>query len=287
MVDPMFPGAGDTLLHTNIVANVLQWNVIGCTFSLFMFMFEGVLHMHGENGVTIMGYESFSGMSQVVMIFLSTVLIGWCLFVPFSFVNATYGCGTFFIPTVFMGYVLYHVMSEQSRIKKNNPYPARKRIVFWTAYTISVPFIAQCMDMLVQRRDWLLNWTIFFSIVVVGLCSIAIEMVQSAYEYAAVNNSNNTDAKPYNAVALRTFCRRKNIVIRLIILCTGLIVLASCLATFPVFPATPFSNAYMTLILVAFLLTLPLVSSARHLVEVSGGFAARAARVCLILGRHD
>jgi hypothetical protein len=45
MYDPMEQRNKMTPQQTNIVLNVLYWNVIGCIFSFFIFLFDGVLGM--------------------------------------------------------------------------------------------------------------------------------------------------------------------------------------------------------------------------------------------------
>jgi hypothetical protein len=75
-------------------------------------------------------------------------------------------------------------------------------------------------------------------------------------------------AEIYQGRKLQDFCDSKNMVIRVILISTGLLILTACVATFPSFPATPFSNSYTTVIVVAFVLTLPLISLGRHLTEV-------------------
>ncbi len=61
--------------------------------------------------------------------------------------------------------------------------------MFWIGYMLSVPLVAQCMDMLLQRRDWLLNWAMFFIVVVLALCSLGVEMIQTSFEYAAAGKN--------------------------------------------------------------------------------------------------
>ncbi len=40
LIDPMHPNNKDTLLVTNIPANVICWNAIGRIFSAFLFFFD-------------------------------------------------------------------------------------------------------------------------------------------------------------------------------------------------------------------------------------------------------
>jgi hypothetical protein len=293
MMDPLHPSMKDSLLQTNIAANVLYWNAIGCIFSLFMFFFEGVLRLQkpesggeakpgpnkqesqsqtveGANNlpVSIMGFTKLKDSTTISILIVASLLILWNLFFTIFFVAAAYAAAIIIVPVIYLCYCLYHLLLEKQGIADKNPYPARKRLIFWIGFTISIPFVAQCINMLLQRRDWILNWTMFSSIAVIGLCSLGIEMVQTSFEYSALHRKTNKTSgggDEYNEVKLKTFCSRKNMVIRVIMLCTGLLVLTACAANFPSFPSTPFSNVYSILVIVTFILTLPLISSGRHL----------------------
>jgi magnesium-transporting ATPase (P-type) len=145
---------------------------------------------------------------------------------------------------------------------------------------LSVPLVVQCMDMLLQRRDWLLNWAMFLIVIVLALCSLGVEMIQTSFEYAAAGKELSTASngaavdrgdqckQAFTCEDVTNFHRKKNMVIRIIMACIGVVVLACCTCTFPAFPSTPFSNAYSSLLLVMFLLTMPLISSARHITQV-------------------
>ncbi len=277
MYDPMLPDTANTLLMTNVVANVLYWNVIGCMFSFFIFLFDGVLRMNDTkdgSGATMLGYHEFTQTTIMVIGLVVALLIGWNLFIPFTFITPLYAVGILAMSIFFAVYSMYHVKREWDDIKVDNSYLPRKRHIFWIAYALTVPFVAISMDMLLQRRDWILNWTVFFSVLVVGLCSLGIEMLQSSFEHTVMKNKKTIQITSggdlfKNSQDMDLLCRRKNMVIRIIMVCTGVIALTACVATFPAFPATPFSNSYMAVILVAFVLTLPLISSGRHLTEVS------------------
>jgi hypothetical protein len=288
MSDPLQAATSNTMLQTNIIANVLYWNVMGCLFSLFVFLFDGVLRMgSGDDGagtVSIMGYSSFGPMNRLLLVGVFVLLIGWNMFIPFAFVSPAYGIALLLMSLTFLVFSMYLVNEEMKDTSAVNSYPVRKRIVFWVGFAMTVPLVAISMDMLLQRRDWLLNWTVFFSVVVVGLCSLGIEMVQTSFEYASMHAVNSrrsmdpttledkkriiTQTDIYQGRKLQDFCDSKNMVIRVILISTGLLILTACVATFPSFPATPFSNSYTTVIVVAFVLTLPLISLGRHLTEV-------------------
>ncbi len=263
------------LYQTNVVANVLYWNVIGCIFSLFMFLFDGAIHVNNTaSGVSIMGLTEFSETAIVVTFVVSVALSSWCVGLTYAFINPLIASALLFIPLGFAAFTFFLALSEKTNIKKKNPpYPARKRLVFWVGYTLAVPFVAQCIDMLLQRRDYLLNTAMFIAVVVVGLCSLAIEMLQTTFEHSRRNDDKSNPGVGYH-VELQIFLLRKNRMIRIIMLCTGVLVVVAFFSTFPVFPSTPFSNAYVTAALVAFILTLPLISSARHLSEVRSWFVS-------------
>jgi hypothetical protein len=276
MYDPMLPDTANTLLMTNVVANVLYWNVMGCMFSFFIFLFDGVLRMDDtkDDMATILGYKEFTQTTNMVIGLVVAILIGWNLFIPFTFITPLYAVGILAMSIFFAVYSMYHVKREWDDIQVKNSYLPRKRHIFWIAYALTVPFVAISMDMLLQRRDWILNWTVFFSVLVVGLCSLGIEMLQSSFEHTVMNRNKRVQGasdvqRTKNSQDMGILCRRKNTVIRIIMVCTGIIVLTACVATFATFPSTPFSNSYMAVILVAFVLTLPLISSGRHLTEVS------------------
>ena len=63
--------------------------------------------------------------------------------------------------------------------------------------------------------------------------------------------------------------RGKNMMIKIVMLTTAVVVLLLSATTLPVFPSTGFSNAYYTVLVASAILALPLISPARHLTLVS------------------
>lgn len=271
-------GASLNLWRTNIVATVLYWNAIGCIFSIFAFLFDGYNYMNSvyesQFGVrsvtdaqkfTIMGFGEINDVSIILVVLFSVCITWWGVGLSWVLLPLILSATLFFVPFFFFLFALAMAWMERKNLNDGQtPYPTRKRLVFWVGYTLAVPFVAQCMNMLLQRRDYLMNCTVFVVVAVLGVCSIAIEMVQTIYEHACSDKTINAKKQR----ELQIFYIKKNQMIRVIMFCTGVLVIGVFFCTFPVFPSTPFSNAYTTVALVAFILALPLISSSRHVVEV-------------------
>lgn len=252
MSDPLDPDKKGTLHQTNILGNVLYWNVLGCITSLTIFVLDIA---PGQNGEMPSMSMDCSPMMLERVIFAMAFFLGLLSgAISYGFVNATYASGLTFIPFVFFLFCSYHVYYENDQQVR---YPARKRLVFWIQYILVLPFVVHCMHMLLQRRDVTLNWIVFWASVVVGMCSLGNELLQTYSEYLGPDDDN---AK---------FGAKKNMMIRIVMMCIVLLVLQAFLGTFPVFPWVPFSNMYSAMGVAAVIIILPLISTARYLTASS------------------
>ena len=161
-----------------------------------------------------------------------------------------------------------------------HPHPIRRSMGFWSSYTAAVPVVATAMNMLLQRRDWMLNIAVILSVWGVGMCPLALEMVHHFYAYveartdvSALDASQQQDAI-YQCAILH---RGKNMVIKIVMVMTAIVVAMLYVATIPAFQPTVFSNASYAVLVCSALLALPLISPARHLTHVS--FLAALLRV--------
>ena len=205
--------------------------------------------------------------------------------VNFSF--AVYYLGVPLGPLVAMSYLIWQQqnnpeVSALNRMLYSNgsdnkpadvhPHPIRRSIGFWSSYGTAVPLVATAMNMLLQRRDWMLNISVILSVWAVCMCPLALEMVHHFYAYveartdvSALGASQQQEAV-YQCAILH---RGKNMVIKIVMVMTAIVVAMLYVATIPAFQPTVFSNASYAVLVCSALLALPLISPARHLTHVS------------------
>ena len=90
---------------------------------------------------------------------------------------------------------------------------------------------------------------------------MGIEMVQTSFNHTAI-------AVGADMEIIHSFTSKKNYIVCLVTLCIALMILTAFTGAFPVFPWMPFSNMYSGLVVVAFIIILPMISSGKHLVQV-------------------
>jgi hypothetical protein len=253
MSDPLDPDKKGTLHQTNILGNVLYWNVLGCITSLTILVLDSKKTQDGTMQAMVMDCSPMM-LERVIlaMAFFLGLLSGA---ISYGFVNPTYASGLTLIPFVFFVFCSYHMYYEADSYRK---YPTRKRLVFWTQYILVLPFVVHCMHMLLQRRDVNLNWIVFWASVVVGMCSLGNELLQTYSEYADAGNEE-----------IVKFRAKKNMIIRVVMMCIVILVLQAFLGTFPTFPWVPFSNMYSAMGVAAVIMVLPLISTGRYMGALS------------------
>lgn len=277
------------VMSTNIVATTLYWNVIGSLVGLFLFLFDGILPVMMQDGegsktVRILWWSSISswvpwGLFVVAMLTLLPAQIAATAIhhmpASWSAPNPFYAALYWILPVALGILLMWVVTSQQSNPEvyvqtgdqQADPHPIRRSLVYWTGYAMAAPFVANAMNMLLQRRDWLLNEAAFLSVLAAALCPLAIEMMQRFFAYLMSQEmSPDTEQDVYNYVLLN---RGKNMMIKIVMVTTAFVVLLLSLTTLPVFPSTGFSNAYYTVLVASAVLALPLISPARHLTHVS------------------
>ncbi len=241
--------------------------------SMFIFVFDGIMaanrafqvkvhdmdtlqssvQQRKPERIRIFGMERFSTILKNTVIFLTPVLAIWPAFVLIEKISGGYIVGNVAIPFIFWGIIYGFLYSENAHHISH-----RKNMLFWIMYVFTIPFVATAFFMLLQRRDRVLNWSLFFITAAAGLGSFAIEIVQRSYEYAVQNG-----LKEYG------FCRKKNMVIKIVMLCQCLIAGMLVLSALPVFPATNFSNSYQTIVIVFAITAVPFALCGRYLTDVS------------------
>ena len=136
----MHPDNKDTLLATNIPANVICWNAIGCIFSAFLFFFDGVLRTSllphtqsadssslssSSTGVNLMGYSNLSPSFVITILVLVGLCTTWTIFMPFTFVTPIYAVYIMLAPLGYAVYATYLIIWEKHDSDHLNSYPAR------------------------------------------------------------------------------------------------------------------------------------------------------------------
>jgi hypothetical protein len=118
----------------------------------------------------------------------------------------------------------------------------------------------------------MLNISVILSVWAVCMCPLALEMVHHFYAYveartdvSALDASQQQEAV-YQCAILH---RGKNMVIKIVMVMTAIVVAMLYVATIPAFQPTVFSNASYAVLVCSALLALPLISPARHLTHVS------------------
>lgn len=256
--------------ETNVAANVLYWNVMGSVMSMFVFLSEGTRTPTAEEGsrgvtVRIMGVSEFSKWTRVGVMIGTAVGVGWPFIPLFLQLQNLYSVGLFLLFIFFMTIACFFVnWDAKYQITQ------RKYMLFWIFYSMAMPFVANAFFMLLQRRDIILNWSLFVLVAAFGLCSFSIEIVQSTYEYMIKQG-----------VPEYGFCRKKNMSIKTIMLCQCLMAGLLVLSSLPVFPATTFSNSYQTIVTVFALVAVPLALCGRYLRDVRA-WSALCVCVCVM-----
>lgn len=182
----------DNTSFTNIVGVTIFWNVISCTTAAFVYYFD-VMAMDkraidGSSGDSEKGGGSSSSTSyasNAYFFVLSFLGLMWPIVSLAFFHGATQSA--IFIAFSIVFYVITMVLhgmrgEGQDLVEGYEMYPTRKKIVFWLGYILTTPAVLMACNMLMQRRDVLYNFTTVFMVVVIGLCSMASEMIYTSYE---------------------------------------------------------------------------------------------------------
>ncbi len=72
--------------------------------------------------------------------------------------------------------------------------------------------------MLLQRRDWLFNTSVYLSVWAAAMCPLAIEMMQRFFAYAMQLQDVDPDRKDNNVYDLVILNRAKNMMIKVILM---------------------------------------------------------------------
>lgn len=157
-------------MTTNIVSTAIYWNIIGSLFSMFIFLFDGVLPVvSGDGNVSLMGLSCIPDsvmwtLSAFLYILVGGVSAGFALAAhrmpnDWGDTNKLYGFCYVFYPLVFFVITVVVVVFQQRNPEITvlqmgsghagtaaavvDPYPIRKSMVYWTAYAMVTPFVAQ------------------------------------------------------------------------------------------------------------------------------------------------
>ena len=238
---------------TNIVGVTVFWYVISCTTAAFVYYFD-VLSVDNNDNPKKMSRPT----EHAYFFVLSFLGLMWPIISLAFFHGATQSAVLIVISIAFYAItMIMHAMSINSQ-NGGEKYPTRKKIVFWLGYILTTPAVLMACNMLMQRRDVLYNFTTVFMVVVVGLCSMASEMIYTGYEHFYImaktkkESSNQLDTDLDEAVT--NYKEQKNVMVKMNLVVTLILAIGIGCTTFPVFSSTPFSNTYA-----AMFVTLPIL----------------------------
>jgi hypothetical protein len=252
----------DSTTHafTNIVSTVIYWNVVGCITSAFVFYFDVMSYEPNKNSSSPFSRRPNREESPVY-IFFGIFLFVWVVFplvIPFFICGTVHSTIMFLVAFFFFFFAAFMHGSghmKDSIDKNNSRYPARKKIVYWVGYIITVPALVMSCNMLMQRRDTLFNFTTAFMTVCIGLCSLGSEMVYTAYEHFYISHytkkRDEMDKLQYEVdSAVLNFREQKNAMVKISLFVILILVVGISCTSFPIFASTPFSNAYHAIFVV-------------------------------------
>ena len=240
---------------TNIVGVTVFWNVISCTTAAFVYYFD-VLSVDNIDSAEKNGFQPSQHAYFFVLSFLGLM---WPIISLAFFHGATQSAVLIVISIAFYAFtMIMHAMSmrPQDGVEK---YPTRKKIVFWLGYILTTPAVLMACNMLMQRRDVLYNFTTVFMVVVVGLCSMASEMIYTGYEHFYIEVYKKKGVRDQQLKgdldeAVTNYKEQKNAMVKMNLVVTLILAIGIGCTTFPVFSSTPFSNTYA-----AMFVTLPIL----------------------------
>lgn len=278
-------------LTSNTAATMMYWNVVGSFVSLALLFLDVFIPVDNQTG-TLMGMsETIWGMGQWVLAFIwfgfavtaavmagawsSPVYLVWyLLFTAFLF---------------FFGYTVYSAASAGESVgvdketmksplldrQQSDASNVQRDVFVWTAFALVAPHVANTMFMLLQRRDWILNGAVFMSVFAACICPIAIEYMQDFFSGIVIAGSDD-----FQKAFIQH--KRKNRMMKIMLIVILSVVLLLTCSTLPVFPASSFSNMFYTVLIVSACLSLCFVSLFRHIVHVSHFLSGRAGCMCLM-----
>lgn len=277
------------MLSTNLVGNVMCYNSIMFLFSWFVFMFDGITRMDdGPNApFPNAGYDipraklwgcAYVGQAPRYIVGFLAIALGYVpVALNFAVDNIVQGA----VVTVF--YILYAVLCilflrmEEADVANDNSFPFRKSIMFWFGYTIVLPLVVSALYVVMGRRDMILMWISIMSCVAAGVCALGIEFMQTSYAYAAFGIAYDGISPMSSGKRMQTvdsmsddfdvhvYSRRKNMMLKCVLICIVAIVSLNVLTSLPIFPSGVFSNTYYVVLAVAALLIIPFFLSLRYM----------------------
>lgn len=121
MVDPLHPSKKNTLHQTNLIVNVLYWNVMGSIMSMCLVSLQ-MMHERVSDGTT----HSPNMLWDYGMLLLCILFFLLGMLVPFWVVTPLYASGLLIFALVYLAYCLYHMWSESRHIAVSSQlYPSR------------------------------------------------------------------------------------------------------------------------------------------------------------------
>lgn len=269
---------------TNIVAVAVFWNVISCTTAAFVYYFDvlsldkrpvsitdahveaaarqrtkgqGAAAAHAAATTATKENENKLSAAAADTYFFVLSFLGllWPIISLAFFCGA--GQSAALILTSVCFYAITMVMHGMQGAKQDveegyDLYPTRKKIVFWLGYILTTPAVLMACNMLMQRRDVMYNFTTVFMVVVIGLCSMASEMIYTGYEHFYIQMHTKKDADQFKLTNdfdenITNYKEQKNAMVKMNIVVTLILLVGIGCTTFPVFSSTPFSNAYASI----------------------------------------
>lgn len=281
---------------TNIVGVAVFWNVISCITAAFVYYFD-VMAMDKKDEVATAAAATTTGFGKrkgnvesgsvdaaaasakstandAYFFVLSFLGLLWPIISLAFFCGAAQSAVLIAISVIF--YAITMVMHGMQGAKQDvdfgyEMYPTRKKIVFWVGYTITTPVVLMACNMLMQRREVMYNFTTVFMVVVVGLCSMASEMIYTGYEHLYItmhtkkDKSQRLDSDAFDE-QISNYKEQKNAMVKVNLVVTLILIAGIGCTTFPVFSSTPFSNTYSSMfVALPILLVIPPLITGRIL----------------------
>ncbi len=253
--------------NTNIMVDIVFWNCMGCSLSLFVFFFDTMVWMaYAKKGVakrkvTIWRFSEVDAVTLWFIFAAAALVIFICLLISSIPVMGSAILSAVMMPVLvafFMVLIVFLLVLEAAAIEKNTgTYPMRKNIVFWIFFIIVAPFIVTSINMVLQRRDVTYNACSIIVAFCVGICALGMEYIQDGLTPLKESPMNPSMVK------------KKNFMIKTILICVAIMIALLISPNSPIFPASSFSNLYYLVIIVPVILVLPIFTMTRYLQQVS------------------
>jgi hypothetical protein len=252
--------------NTNIMVDIVIWNCLGCSLSLFIFFFDVMIWMvyaqERQNAPRVSVWNMTAANSMfagIVFVIVAIVIIA--VGIISATVNSKSALNLALVSILLFGYNITSLLMlwmESGAVKQNNKteWAMRKNIMFWIHCVFATPFLTTCINMVLQRRDLTYNACTIIISFCLGICALGIEYIQDALT-------------PMKECALcPDIVRKKNLMIKIVLISVAVILVLLVSPNSPVFPASSFSNLYYLVLIVPVISAIPIFTMTRYLQKV-------------------